>query len=176
MRQDWRCRAPAFGGFGLDPATSSRSGLPVTSTLDMLGLLPGRAGPKDGVEYDEQLARDGHDGGDAAFAARDQALIEGGEQQQLALARALMSAPRLLLIDEPSVGLAPLLVSHTIERIGVLQRDRRLSVLMAEQNFVQAVRIADRGYVLMHGRIEFAGASKEALNNSELIRKLYLGC
>src|SRR6201996_268659 len=101
--------------------------------------------------------------------------MSGGEQQMLALARALMSAPRILLIDEPSVGLAPLLVSRVIEKIKELQRDYQLTVLMAEQNFAQAIRIADRGYVIVHGKIAFAGKSPEELNNNELIRKFYLG-
>lgn len=101
--------------------------------------------------------------------------MSGGEQQMLALARALMSAPRLLLIDEPSVGLAPLLVSRTIEKIKELKDGYGLSVLMAEQNFTQAIRIADRGYVIVHGRIEFEGQSAEELNNNELIREFYLG-
>jgi branched-chain amino acid transport system ATP-binding protein len=101
--------------------------------------------------------------------------MSGGEQQMLALARALMSAPKILLIDEPSVGLAPLLVRRTIEKIQELKERYRLTVLMAEQNFNQAVHIADRGYVIVHGKIAFEGESAEALNNNELVRKFYLG-
>ena len=101
--------------------------------------------------------------------------MSGGEQQMLALARALMSAPRILLIDEPSVGLAPLLVRRTIDKIKELKEGFDLTVLMAEQNFTQAIRIADRGYVIVHGRIAFEGKSAEALNNNDLIREFYLG-
>ena len=101
--------------------------------------------------------------------------MSGGEQQMLALARALMSAPRMLLIDEPSVGLAPLLVARTIDKIKELKDSYQLTVLMAEQNFTQAIRIADRGYVIVHGRIEFAGDSATELNDNELIRQFYLG-
>ena len=101
--------------------------------------------------------------------------MSGGEQQMLALARALMSAPRILLVDEPSVGLAPLLVSRTIDKIKELKDGFNLTVLMAEQNFTQAIRIADRGYVIVHGRIAFEGESAEALNNNDLIREFYLG-
>jgi branched-chain amino acid transport system ATP-binding protein len=101
--------------------------------------------------------------------------LSGGEQQMLALARALMSAPRILLVDEPSVGLAPLLVKRTIEKIKELKESFHLTVLMAEQNFTQAIKIADRGYVIVHGKIAFAGGSAEELNNNELIRKFYLG-
>ena len=101
--------------------------------------------------------------------------MSGGEQQMLALARALMSAPRILLVDEPSVGLAPILVSRTIDTIKELQTKYDLTVLMAEQNFNQAIRIADRGYVIVHGKIAFEGKSADDLNNNELIRKFYLG-
>jgi branched-chain amino acid transport system ATP-binding protein len=101
--------------------------------------------------------------------------MSGGEQQMLALARALMSAPRILLVDEPSVGLAPILVSRTIDTIKELQTKYDLTVLMAEQNFNQAIRIADRGYVIVHGKIAFQGNSADELNNNDLIRKFYLG-
>ena len=101
--------------------------------------------------------------------------MSGGEQQMLALARALMTAPRILLIDEPSVGLAPLLVRRTIDKIKELKDGFQLTVLMAEQNFTQAIRIADRGYVIVHGKIEFEGRSADELNNNELIRQFYLG-
>ncbi len=101
--------------------------------------------------------------------------LSGGEQQMLALARALMSAPRILLIDEPSVGLAPILVSRTIDKIKELKERFELTVLMAEQNFNQAVRIADRGYVIVHGQIAFEGRDADELNNNELVRKFYLG-
>ncbi len=101
--------------------------------------------------------------------------MSGGEQQMLALGRALMTAPRILLVDEPSVGLAPVLVSRTIDKIRELKERCQLTVLMAEQNFPQAIRIADRGYVIVHGRIAFEGRSADELNNNDLIRKFYLG-
>lgn len=101
--------------------------------------------------------------------------MSGGEQQMVAIGRALMSEPRILLIDEPSVGLAPILVSHTIAKIKELKEQRQLTVLMAEQNFNQAVKIADRGYVIVHGQIEFEGKNASDLANNEMIKQYYLG-
>jgi branched-chain amino acid transport system ATP-binding protein len=101
--------------------------------------------------------------------------MSGGEQQMLALGRALMLAPKILLVDEPSVGLAPILVSRTIDAIQEMKSRYALTVLMAEQNFNQAIRIADRGYVIVHGKIAFEGRSAEELNNNDLIKKFYLG-
>jgi branched-chain amino acid transport system ATP-binding protein len=101
--------------------------------------------------------------------------LSGGEQQMLALGRALMLAPKILLVDEPSVGLAPILVSRTIDAIKEMKQRYSLTVLMAEQNFNQAIRIADRGYVIVHGKIAFEGRSTDELNNNDLIKKFYLG-
>jgi branched-chain amino acid transport system ATP-binding protein len=101
--------------------------------------------------------------------------MSGGEQQMLALGRALMLSPRILLVDEPSVGLAPILVSRTIDAIAQMKTRYALTVLMAEQNFNQAIRIADCGYVIVHGKIAFEGRSADELNNNDLIKKFYLG-
>jgi branched-chain amino acid transport system ATP-binding protein len=101
--------------------------------------------------------------------------LSGGQQQMLAIGRALMSSPRLLLVDEPSVGLSPLLVAQTISKIEELKKRFGLTVLMAEQNFHQAVRIADRGYVIVHGEIAFEGRTVDELRSNEIVKQLYLG-
>ena len=101
--------------------------------------------------------------------------MSGGQQQMLAIARALMSSPRLLLVDEPSVGLSPLLVSQTVTMIGKLKESIGLTVLMAEQNFHQAIRIADRGYIIVHGEIVFEGGSVAELEGNALVKSYYLG-
>ena len=101
--------------------------------------------------------------------------LSGGQQQMLAIARALMSSPRLLLVDEPSVGLAPILVSNTISKIKELKERYGLTVLMAEQNFHQAIRIATRGYIIVHGEIVFEGKTVAELEQNELVKNYYLG-
>jgi branched-chain amino acid transport system ATP-binding protein len=101
--------------------------------------------------------------------------LSGGQQQMLAIGRALMSSPRLLLVDEPSVGLAPILVSHTITKIKELKERYGLTVLMAEQNFHQAIRIADRGYIIVHGEIVFEGRTVAELEQNPLVKNYYLG-
>ena len=101
--------------------------------------------------------------------------MSGGEQQMLAVARALMSEPRILLVDEPSVGLAPILVSRMIAKIKELKEQRSLTVLMAEQNFNQAIKIADRGYIIVHGEIAFAADSAKELADNDMVKQYYLG-
>jgi branched-chain amino acid transport system ATP-binding protein len=100
--------------------------------------------------------------------------MSGGEQQMVALARALMTMPKILLIDEPSVGLAPIIVKQMIDKIAELKVQKGLTVLMAEQNFTQAMRIADRGYVIVHGEIKIEGSAKDLANN-DVVRQLYMG-
>ena len=99
--------------------------------------------------------------------------LSGGEQQMLAIGRALMSQPRLLLLDEPSLGLAPLVVRQIFGAIRQLNRDTGLTVLLVEQNAFQALRLAHRGYVLVNGAITMAGAGAELLARPE-IRAAYL--
>jgi branched-chain amino acid transport system ATP-binding protein len=101
--------------------------------------------------------------------------MSGGEQQMLAVARALMSDPKLLLVDEPSVGLAPILVSQMIEKIGELRTSRGLTILMAEQNFNQAIKIADKGYIIVHGEIAFASKDATDLRENDMVKTYYLG-
>ena len=99
--------------------------------------------------------------------------LSGGEQQMLAIARALMSQPRLLLLDEPSLGLAPLVVRQIFGAIRQLNRDTGLTVLLVEQNAFQALRLAHRGYVLVNGAITMAGTGADLLARPE-IRAAYL--
>jgi branched-chain amino acid transport system ATP-binding protein len=99
--------------------------------------------------------------------------LSGGEQQMLAIARALMTKPRLLLLDEPSLGLAPLVVRQIFTAIRDLNRTTGLTVLLVEQNAYQALRLAHRGYVLVNGSITMAGAGADLLARPE-IRAAYL--
>ena len=100
--------------------------------------------------------------------------LSGGEQQMLAIARALMSEPKILLIDEPSLGLAPILVSEVMSMIKELKEQRGLTVLMTEQNFAKAVEIADRACVLVKGNIVLDSPVSKQIDR-ELVRKYYLG-
>jgi len=99
--------------------------------------------------------------------------LSGGEQQMLAIGRALMSRPKLLLLDEPSLGLAPLIVKMIFNAIRELNRTTGLTVLLVEQNAFQALRLAHRGYVLVNGAITMAGTGAELLARPE-IRAAYL--
>jgi branched-chain amino acid transport system ATP-binding protein len=99
--------------------------------------------------------------------------LSGGEQQQLAIARSLMSAPRLLLLDEPSLGLAPQIVDQIFDLISDL-RQRGLTILLVEQNAEMALEIADRGYIYSNGNIELSGSSAE-LRASDDVANTYLG-
>jgi branched-chain amino acid transport system ATP-binding protein len=101
--------------------------------------------------------------------------LSGGQQQMLAIARALMTSPRIMIVDEPSVGLAPIVVDQVIETLRDLQRAEGLTVLMAEQSFFQAIGAASRAYVLAHGRIirEFGHGAEEGTQDE--IRRAMLG-
>ena len=99
--------------------------------------------------------------------------LSGGEQQMLAIARALMARPKLLLLDEPSLGLAPLYIKKIFQIIRELNRDHGMTILLIEQNAHHALRAAHRGYVLQHGQIILSGTGKELLASPE-VRAAYL--
>ena len=100
--------------------------------------------------------------------------LSGGEQQMLAISRALMARPRLLLLDEPSLGLAPLIIKQIFEIIGQINREQKTTIFLVEQNANQALKLAHRGYVMENGRITLADQAATLLDNAE-VKKAYLG-
>lgn len=99
--------------------------------------------------------------------------LSGGEQQMLSIGRALMSRPKLLLLDEPSLGLAPLIVKGIFEAIKTLNKEEGLTVFLVEQNAFAALKLSDRAYVMVNGRVTMSGSGKELLANPE-VRAAYL--
>ena len=100
--------------------------------------------------------------------------LSGGEQQMLAISRALMAKPRLLLLDEPSLGLAPLIVKQIFEIISKINAENNTTIFLVEQNANLALKVATRGYVMENGRITLTDSSKNLLANEE-VKKAYLG-
>jgi len=105
---------------------------------------------------------------------QDGGTLSGGEQQMLAMSRALMAHPKLLLLDEPSMGLAPLIIKQIFEIIRKINKENNATIFLVEQNANQALQIADRGYVMENGRITLTGKADELLKNDD-IQKAYLG-
>lgn len=144
--------------------------LTVKENLDMGAFL---RKDKDGIKKDMEYVyalfpilaeRRNQDGGN----------LSGGEQQMLAMSRALMARPQVLLLDEPSMGLAPLVIKQIFEIIRQINKENNTTIFLVEQNANQALHIADRGYVMETGEITITGSAKELLANKE-IQKAYLG-
>ena len=108
------------------------------------------------------------------FLSKTAGKLSGGEQQQLAIGRALVSRPKLLMLDEPSLGLAPLIVQRVFEVIGELRREQGVTILLVEQNARAATELADRTYVVRQGRIALSG-SREQLAKDERFQEAFLG-
>jgi branched-chain amino acid transport system ATP-binding protein len=100
--------------------------------------------------------------------------LSGGEQQMLAISRALMARPRLLLLDEPSLGLAPIIIQQIFEIIRKINKENNTTIFLVEQNAMQALKLAHRGYVMENGRVTLADTAENLLNN-EAVKKAYLG-
>ncbi len=155
----------------LAQAPEGRRIFPRMTVLENLQIGAATAGPADFAANSERVLalfprlkdRIGQRGG----------TLSGGEQQMLAIARALMGRPRLLLLDEPSLGLAPLIVRQIFEAIGKLNTEHGLTVFLVEQNAYHALRLAHRGYVMVNGSITLSGSGRELLDRPE-VKAAYL--
>ncbi len=158
---------------GIAHCPEGRDLFPDMSVLDNLHLGAFLRKSKDEIQKDLQLV---YKHFPRLYERKGQAAgsLSGGEQQMLAIGRALMSGPRLLMLDEPSLGLSPILVAEMFKIVKGINREGR-SVLLVEQNAVAALDISQRGYVLETGRIVHSGESS-ALSSNEAVRKAYLGC
>ena len=146
------------------------AGLTVQENLDLGSFLrTDKAGIKQDQEYVHSLfpflAERRHQPGGT---------LSGGEQQMLAISRALMARPRLLLLDEPSMGLAPLMIKQIFAIIKAINKEHNTTIFLVEQNAHQALHIADRGYVMENGRIIVTDSAERLLNNPD-VQKAYLG-
>jgi len=144
--------------------------LTVRENLDLGAFLrTDKAGIKQDLEYVYSLfpilAERRHQSGGT---------LSGGQQQMLAMSRALMARPQLLLLDEPSMGLAPLVIKQIFEIIKAINKEHNTTIFLVEQNAHQALHIADRGYVIENGRIILADSADKLLNNPD-VQKAYLG-
>ncbi|QEI09141.1 ABC transporter ATP-binding protein [Pigmentiphaga aceris] len=143
-------------------------GLTVVENLQMGGFFGSRAEVADGIEHVYTLFPRLKD-----RAAQRAGTMSGGEQQMLAIGRALMSRPRLLLLDEPTLGLAPLIIAQIFEIIRTI-REEGVTVFLVEQNANKALQVADRGYVLENGHVVLADTGANLLANAK-VREAYLG-
>ena len=158
---------------GISQVPEGRRIFPLLTVLENLEmgafLRPDRAGIRRDMEYIFELF--------PILSERKHQVagtLSGGEQQMLAISRALMARPRLLLLDEPSLGLAPLMVKLIFQVIPRINRENGTTVFLVEQNANMAIRVAQRGYVMENGRITLEGAVADLLNNEE-VKRAYLG-
>lgn len=145
------------------------SSMTVQENLIVGGHYRDRAGMRDSLDYVYHLFP-------RLLERRAQVsgYLSGGEQQMVAIGRALMSKPRILALDEPSLGLAPLVVNEIFDRIRQLAHDEKLTILLVEQNARKALAIADHAYIMENGRVMLSGSSAELQNNPD-VREFYLG-
>lgn len=172
--EDISRRSPhAIVAMGLSQVPEGRRIFPQLTVLENLDMGAFLRNDKDGVKRDleevfglfPRLAeRRGQQGG----------TLSGGEQQMLAISRALMARPRVLLLDEPSLGLAPIIVHNIFEIIKRINAERKTTIFLVEQNANMALKIANKGYVLQNGAIKMADSAERLLANEE-VRKAYLG-
>ena len=160
-------------GLGISMVPEGRHVYPLMNVRD--NLLMGAFLRRDKVEVKRDLERIFERFPILKQRIRQQAsTLSGGEQQMVAISRALMARPKLLLMDEPSLGLAPLVVRDIARSILSINREDQVSVILVEQNSRMALKLSARAYVLETGRVALEGASKELVNNEE-VRRRYLG-